>query len=176
MEDANVSWKCSTCGQSHSDIPLSFAADFPDMYTNLSRNDRDIRAVIGSDQCIVDEKWFFIRGCLEIPVIGENEVFLWGLWASVRQEIFDEIADSWTQEGREIFYRPFKGRLANSLSVYPETLNLKLEIRIQPAGVRPLFVIEEAEHPLAIEQQSGITQNRAMELASYLLHQSGSVP
>src|SRR5260370_28726108 len=46
-----------------------------------------------------------------------------------------------------------------------ETLNLKLEIVMQPVGPRPLFRIEEAGHPLAIEQQSGITCTRAMELA-----------
>jgi hypothetical protein len=151
---------------------LSFAADFPDMYANMKTDERDLRAIIGSDQCVVDEKWLFIRGCLEIPVIGQDEPFLWGLWASVRQEVYDEISDSWTQVGREKIRGPFKGRLANSLSVYPGTLNLKLEIRIQPVGTRPLFLIEEAEHPLAIEQRLGITHTRAMDLASVLVHQS----
>lgn len=167
-------WTCATCGKSHSDVPLSFAADFPDMYANLKGEERELRALIGTDQCIVDETWFFIRGCLEIPVLGHDEPFLWGVWASVRQDVFDEISDCWTQEGRERTHGPFKGRLANSLSVYPETLNLKLEICIQPAGTRPLFVIEEAEHQLAIEQQLGITRVRAMELASFLIHQGRS--
>jgi hypothetical protein len=166
------SWKCSVCGNPHSDLPLSFAADFPDMYAKLKREERDLRAVIGSDQCIVDEKWFFLRGCLEIPIVGQDEPFLWGLWASVRQEVYDEFADCWTQVGRENNHGPFKGRLANSLSVYPETLNLKLSILMQPIGVRPLFAIEEPEHPLAAEQQLGITQARAMDLSSLLLHQA----
>jgi len=156
MEGIDETWKCTTCGESHSDVPLSFAADFPDMYANLNSEDRDLRAVIGTDQCIVDEKWFFIRGCLEIPVVSYGEPFLWGVWTSVRREVFDEISDGWTQEGREKTHGPFKGRLANSLSVYPETLNLKIEIRIQPVGTRPLFVVEEAEHQLAIEQRLGI--------------------
>ena len=171
--DINEGWTCATCGKSHSDVPLSFAADFPDMYANLKSEDRDLRAVIGTDQCIVDEKWFFIRGCLEIPVVGHSEPFLWGVWASVRQEAYDEISDCWTQEGREKTHGSFKGRLANSLSVYPETLNLKVEIRLEPVGTRPLFVVEEVEHPLANEQRLGITRTRAMELASFLLHQGG---
>ena len=50
--------------------------------------------------------------------------------------------------------RPFKGKMATSLSVYPETLNLKLEIIVQPVGTRPLLRLEEAGHPLAIEQRS----------------------
>jgi hypothetical protein len=106
-------------------------------------------------------------------VLRHSEPFLWGLWTSVRQDVFDQIADCWTQEGREKTHGPFKGRLANSLSVYPETLNLKVEIRMQPAGTRPLFFVEEAEHQLAIEQRLGITRTRAMDLASFLLHQAG---
>ena len=65
---------------------------------------------------------------------------------------------------------PYKGRLNNSLAVYPETLNLKLEITLQPVGMRPLFKIQEETHPLAIEQQSGITCKRAMELVALLMH------
>jgi hypothetical protein len=54
---------------------ISFAADFPDMYANMDRDLRDTRAVIGSDQCIIDQKWFFIRGCLEVPIIGSQDPF-----------------------------------------------------------------------------------------------------
>lgn len=130
IEGNHKTWICATCGKSHSDVPLSFAADSPDRYANLKSEDRDLRGVIDTDQCIVDEKWFFVRGCLEIPILGDSEPFLWGLWALVRQEVFDEISDCWSQEGREKNHGPFKARLANSMSVYPETLNLKVEIRV----------------------------------------------
>jgi len=149
---------------------MSFAADFPDMYANLTRDQRDSRAVIASDQCIVDRQWFFLRGCLEIPIIGESEIFLWGLWASLHEQDFDLITDSWELEGREKARGPYKGRLANSLSLYPETLNLKLTIILQPVGTRPLFVIQEADHPLAAEQSTGISRKRASEIAALLLH------
>ena len=164
-------FRCTTCGKIHDEVPTSFAADFPDMYANMSREERDIRAVIGLDQCIVDQKWFFIRGCVEVPIVGSDEPFLWGLWASVREEAFDEISESWETEGRESTQPRFKGRIANSLSVYPETLNLKLQIAIQPVGTRPLFTLEDSQHLLAIEQQRGISRQRALELASLLLHQ-----
>jgi hypothetical protein len=163
-------YKCRTCGKEHKGMPLSFAAEFPDMYANLKREDRDARAIIGSDQCIIDHEWFFVRGCLEIPILGSDEIFLWGVWASVREEAFDEISECWELEGREKTHGPFKGRLANSLSVYPPTPNLKLRIVMQPVGTRPLFVIEE-EHPLATEQRGGISRDRAMDLAALLLHQ-----
>ena len=84
------SFVCRTCGQSHQEVPLSFAADFPDKYANMSESDRGTRALISSDQCIIDEELFFIRGCLPIPIVNSSEVFLWGLWAMVREEVFNE--------------------------------------------------------------------------------------
>ena len=170
------SYACVTCGKTHKDLPRSFAAEFPDMFANMDRDQRDARAVIGSDQCIIDQTWFFIRGCLEIPVLGSEEPFLWGLWASVREEVFDEIENSWESERRET-RGPFKGRLANSLAEYPPTLNLKIKLLLQPVGTRPLFIVEKTDHPLAIEQASGITPGRAMELAGMALHaQPGGFP
>jgi hypothetical protein len=167
-------YKCATCGEVHAGLPMSFAAEFPDQYSNMTRDERDARAVIGSDQCIIDQERFFIRGCLEIPIVGSDEVFLWGLWASVREEVFDEISECWKTVGREKCRRPFKGRLGNSLAEYPETLNLKLQLVLQPIWARPLFIVEETGHPLAIEQSLGITPERALEMASLLLHQARS--
>jgi len=144
------------------------------MYANMNRDERDARSVRGSDQYIIDQKWFFIRGCLEIPIIGSSHVFLWGLWVSVREEVFDEISECWELVGREKSRGPFKGRLGNSLSIYPETLNLKVQILMQPVGERPLLMIEEDDHQLAAEQKSGISRARAWELAALLLHQQPS--
>ena len=100
-----------------------------------------------------------------------DEIFLWGLWASVREEVFDEISACWETAGREKSHGPFKGRLGNSLSIYPPTLNLKVKIVIRPVGERPLFVVEEMDHELASQQSSGIALGRAMDIASLLLHQ-----
>ena|SRR5271163_1927971 len=171
-------YRCNTCGQYYTGIPFSFAADFSDQYANLSKQERDLRTTIGSDQCIVDSQSFYVRGLVEIPIIGSDQEFLWGVWALIREEIFDEISDCWELEGREKKYGPYKGRLANSLSIYPETLNLKLRIVLQPVGVRPLFILEDDQHTLGLQQQqsSGITQEQAIELASFLLHYEGSQP
>jgi len=169
---AEANFVCHVCGQSHDGVPPSFAADFPDMYASLSETDRGSRALISSDQCVIDEQWFFIRGCLEIPILESDGVFLWGLWASVKEEAFNEISAGWEEEGRERRLASVKARLANSLSVYPETINLKLRIVIQPVGTRPLFILEE-EHPLAAAQQRGMSRRDAAELSAELLHMPG---
>ncbi len=142
------SFRCSSCGQEHAGLPLSFAANYPDPYANLSAEARELHAIVSSDQCIIDQQEFYIRGCLEIPVIGTGEVFMWGLWARISEVAFDEISDHWESEGRETMIGPYKGRLANSLSIYPDTLNQLLEVRILPVGSRPLFLLEEPNNPL----------------------------
>jgi len=100
-------------------------------------------------------------------------MFVWGLWASVMETAFNEISESWEEKGRETRRGPFKARLANSLSVYPETLNVKLRIVIQPMGTRPHSMLEEEQHPLAMAQRHGISRVEAMELSSTLLHLQG---
>ena len=164
-------YKCATCGKVHEGLPMSFAADSPDMYADMTRNERDARCIRGSDQYVIDNTFFYVRGCLEIPIIDSDEVFLWGVWASVREEVFDEISECWNLAGRENIRGPFKGRIANSLSVYPTTLNLKIQILIQRVGQRPLFLVEENDHQLATEQRLGIDREKAMALAALLLHQ-----
>ena len=136
MQESSSS--CSSCGQVHAGVPRSFAADYPHPYATLSADARELRAVVGSDQCIIDGQEFFIWGCLEIPIIGTDEVFVWGLWARINEPAFDEISDHWETEGREALIGFYSGRLANALSIYPNTLNLRLEApRRKPSPVHP---------------------------------------
>jgi hypothetical protein len=70
VQTSTETWKCATCGKSHVGVPMSFAAEFPDMYANMKREERDTRALIGSDQCVIDQQRFFLWGCLEVPMLG----------------------------------------------------------------------------------------------------------
>jgi hypothetical protein len=153
----------------HEGTPLSFAADFPDRYANLSKDEREARAIVGSDQCILDGEEFYIRGCIELPIRDAEEIFLWGVWARVHEADYDEIAENWETEGREKRIGPYKARLANSLSIYPQTLNLILEIKIQPVGTRPRFFLEDEVHPMTVEKKTGLAREKAEEYACLLL-------
>ena len=47
QQEANVgdgsttTWRCGVCAESHAGVPMSFAVDFPDMYANMKREERD---------------------------------------------------------------------------------------------------------------------------------------
>ena len=124
--------------------PFSFAADFPDPYANLSNEERDAKAIIASDQCILDSQWFFLRGMIEIPILGSDEPFLWGVWASIRQEVFDEISDSWEEQGRETKYGPSSREIstqrlgrASGLSRWYSLPLRRIEMESQTAATPP---------------------------------------
>jgi len=134
----------------------------------MASDERDNRAVISSDQCIIDDNEFWIRGCLEIPIRDTDEIFIWGLWANLFEEDFDTIHDHWETPNRENLIGPFKGRLGNKLSLYPQTANLKLTIQIQPLGTRPLIFIDE-DHPLKSEQEEGISLETARRYSCMLM-------
>jgi hypothetical protein len=173
--DTGDPWKgfrCAQCGAIHSGLPQSYAVAFPDEYHLLSEVERKTRALIGSDQCVIDDEKYYIRGIIEIPIIGfPGELFLWGVWACVWKEDFDVISEHWNRAGRESLIGPFKGRLNNLLTGYKEsTRNLKCSIHIRPAGERPVFVMDEPTHALTREQRGGIDLERIAEFASQMLH------
>jgi hypothetical protein len=86
----------------------------------------------------------------------------------VHEEAFDEIDSHWDMDGRESIIGPYKGRLANKVTNYPGSMNLKLTIRIQPVGQRPLFFIDE-DHALAFDQRNGLSMAQAESYGCMLL-------
>lgn len=160
-------YKCLSCNEWHEGMPsLSFPA--PALYDELAEDERDARAYLGTDDCVVDETYFFVRGCLEIPVHGEAEPLTFSAWASLSAESYKAFAECFhTAERSHI--GPFFGWFSNSLPFYPETLNLKTSVQLRDDGIRPLILLEHTDHPLSIEQQNGISMERAAELLNRLI-------
>lgn len=126
--------------------------------------------LLSSDQCVVRGQHHFVKGLIEIPVIGGDEVFSWGVWVSLSRENFSRAAERWDVPGREA-EKPYFGWLTTDLSVYPATtLNLKTHVHTRPVGERPYVELEPTDHPLAVEQRTGITMDRVREIAVALLH------
>ncbi|HEX8683331.1 MAG TPA: DUF2199 domain-containing protein [Ardenticatenaceae bacterium] len=162
-------YTCRTCGQYHEGLPLSYGADAPYIWFDIPEEERDQRAFLSSDQCVIDERYFFIVGNLEIPIIGSDEIFSWTVWVSLSESNFERAAELWHEEGRES-EPPYLGWLSTSLPVYPPTLNLKTLVHTRPVGERPFIEVEPTDHPLAVEQREGITWEGIQEIAEQLLH------
>ncbi|MER7824936.1 DUF2199 domain-containing protein [Streptomyces sp. NPDC096097] len=122
--------------------------------------------LLSSDQCVIKAQHYFVKGLIEIPVIGSDEVFSWGVWVSLSRENFSRAADLWDTPGRES-EPPYFGWLTTELLVYPSTtLNLKTHVHTRPLGRRPSIELERTDHPLAVEQRTGITLDRVREIAA----------
>ena len=148
---------------------MSYGPNAPALWYTMPEEERDKRAELTSDLCFIDDKYFFILGRLEIPVLDAKEVFAWLVWVSLSEKSFARTMVLWEIAGRES-EPPFFGWLSTSLPCYPDTLHLKTNVHTRPVGERPFVELEPTDHPLAIEQREGITMKRVQEIAEEVLH------
>jgi len=162
-------FKCSSCEEIHEGIP-TFGYDFPIYYLDVPEEDRNERCELTSDTCIIDDELFFVRGCVEIPVHGESEPFIWGVWVSLSEKSFNRYLELYEVADRE-GEPPFFGWLNACFADYAtEDFNLKTSVHLRNDGVRPFIEIEPTDHPLAIEQHHGISKDRLTEIYELMLH------
>jgi hypothetical protein len=113
-------------------------------------------------------KVFFVRGCLEIPVQGAFNPFVWGVWVSLSKNRSKFVACLDTAKRSHI--GPFFGWHSAELPLYPSMENLKTRVHLREDGMRPYIELEPTEDPLALDQRCGITAERLAEICSRLEH------
>jgi hypothetical protein len=127
-------FQCHTCGKWHQGLPLDYAYDAPYYWSESLRADGD--SFLNSGFCVIKKKDFFVRGLIEIPVIGRDEPFRWGVWTSLSKSNFDRIVDLW-RDPKLLEEPPYFGWLSNSIDLYPHTLNLKINVHSKDISRRP---------------------------------------
>ncbi len=162
-------FRCPGCGKIHEGMP-SFGAEAPLSYYEVAESERASRCDLGSDDCVIDRQWFFVRGCLEIPVHGANEPFSWSVWVSLSEPNFRTWLTNFDQPRRS-HVGPFFGWLNAWLKPYPQTTNLKTNLHLRDNGVRPLIQLQACDHPLAVEQRDGIAKDRVAEIYAIMMHE-----
>jgi hypothetical protein len=165
----SFTFRCATCGEEHVGMP-TFGADAPLSYYAIPEAERDARCDLGSDECVIDDQHFFVRGCIEIPVQGHSDPFIWGVWTSLSQENFDAWVKVFGEPNRS-HIGPFFGWLNAFLKPYPDTMNLKTMVHLRDEGIRPYIELEPTDHPLAVEQRQGISVARVAEIYSMMVHE-----
>ena len=163
-----ASYTCSICGSTHDGAPLSWGPDAPDMWAEMPPEERSQRGEAGTDQTVIDDRHFFVRGRIEVPVTETGDTFAWLVWVEVSGKDFFKMSELWTVDGRETKAAPYSGSLANNLAIYERpTLGLSVRLHTRPVGVRP-FVEVLADHQLRDEQGRGITLHRVQEVYEQL--------
>jgi hypothetical protein len=161
-------FECATCGSVHEGIP-SFGWEYPAQYLAIPEAERATRATLSDDACVIDDEWFFVRGCLEIPVHGYHEPLSFGVWLSLSRASFARYAQMFDEVGRASGAR-FFGWLCTAIPGYPDTQLLKTMVQVRAWPTRPYVELERTDHPLAIEQREGVSPWRVQQLVERIMH------
>jgi hypothetical protein len=179
---ADLRWKCHHCEEWHAGPCLDFCYASPAYWREEHetasrkasllpwRKRRD--TFLDEDYCAIEDRDFFIRGIIHLPIIGAAETFRWGVWGSVSRENFEKLRGMHDAPSRTDLPRMFSW-LSNQIPEYPDTLNLKMYARIQEPGYCPCFQLERTEHPLSQEYHNGITAERVKAIMIARLRMNG---
>ncbi|MFL5242350.1 MAG: DUF2199 domain-containing protein [Gemmataceae bacterium] len=169
--DLQRGFTCRSCGKHHKQTPMDFGFERPSYYYSIPKSQRKKRCSLTSDLCVVDNEYFFIRGCLEIPVWGLPKPFVWGVWTSLSQANYKRTLAVWNKSTR-VKEPPYFGWLSSLLppDLYPDTLQLKTMVHTRKLKERPLVILESTDHPLAVEQREGMTLKRLKTVVGAILH------
>jgi hypothetical protein len=165
-----VAYHCTICGQEHHDLP-HLGTDYPAQWWHIPETERARRAQLTADTCVIDGRDHLVRGVIELPVLDSGQTFGFGVWVSQQREHFF----TYLQNPGSDRIGPFFGWLCTHISYYAEaTLLLKTRAHFRTGGLRPFIELEPTDHPLAVDQRSGITLARAWEIVHHY-HQPGRV-
>jgi hypothetical protein len=166
-------FKCSCCGEILDGPPLAWHFEAPDLWLAFSLEARKRHGELTSDQCVIDDQHFFVRGLIEIPILDGEGPFAWGAWVSLSKN-FERATALWRDPNR-VNEPAYFGWFCNSIPGYPETLHLKTAVHSREVGLRPLIELEATDHPLSVEQRNGITVARLQAIAGEMHHHNASV-
>jgi hypothetical protein len=164
-------YRCASCDETHAGLP-TWVAEAPLPWLDASAEERaagsldDALCTVGGHR--------FVRGDLDIPILGSRQRMSWGVWTSLSEQSFARTVEHWTDPDR-VRQPPCFGWLVTILppSIYPDTQLLKCMVHMRPPGHRPLVIVEPTAHPLAIDQRRGITRERAEAVTIELLRLLG---
>lgn len=162
------SFKCSTCGEVHEGSP-SFAFRAPDPYLEQTKEVQEA-GKLSSDLCRYEDEdgvHYFIRVCLEVPIHGVTEPFLWGVWVSLSEKNFARYVETYDHPDTSDCYF---GWLCNYLPYYPNTYALQTQVHPRDGNARPYIELDETDHPLSVDFREGINIEKAQEIAEQITH------
>jgi hypothetical protein len=133
-------WTCASCSDQHQGI-FDLGCAKPDFWNGpaLPGPNSAVHSsthFLSEDFCVIEGKYYFVRGLLSLPLIGlEGECFSYGVWSSLSQANFQLYVESF-DSGEQGQLGSWFGWFSNSLKGYPETAKLKCHVRPQDGRQR----------------------------------------
>jgi hypothetical protein len=171
---------CSICGEVHAGAP-AFAIDLPADALFLTPSERDERVEASPELCIIrpddhdpeGEALYFIRATLALPIQGSRRPFMWTLWVAQTEECFYDHAETLGESRAGV---TATGMLSVALPLYDDSAGdeplaeLPCTVAWWAAGKRPVITLGDGDHPLIVDQQEGMSEERAVALSEIMLH------
>jgi hypothetical protein len=168
QKSPRIRYRGPLSAETHEGFPALVYA-MPDVVFALTAAEREARAVVSSDLCILDDSRFFIRCGLSVPVLGCTDGLGYGPWVEVRVRDFTRYAVHFNGSGHPA-WSAAEGRLANAFPAHAQTtagLSCMIRLPADPTQ-RPAVEILDHDHPIAHEQIDGMSLPRAMEIVSQM--------
>ena len=162
-----MAFTCSVCGQDHDERLLDIRLGLPGDIHGLDPEERTQRAWLADDFAVLDDRRFFVRGLLELPIPSIGNRFAYGTWCEVAMPDFQELMRRWHSDEQ---FAPVQCVLANELDPYRDTTGLSATLHATSPDKLPTVELEDSPHELALDQRAGITVGRSDELAAVVLH------
>ncbi|MET0943828.1 MAG: DUF2199 domain-containing protein [Flavobacterium sp.] len=161
-------YTCACCNETFDEMPLCFGAEFPAYYFSVPLEEREQRIEYGGSWCYVDEEHFFHRGRLTIPIIDYHEDLVFNVWTTISEANFCVRMDLW-EDANRINQEPYFGWMQTDVPTYGKTISLKSIAIEQELGLVPEIKMIEENHPLTIDQENGITFEKAVAIVNEIM-------
>jgi hypothetical protein len=163
-----IRYRCPSCTDKHDGFP-ALAYAMPDVIFAMPVAERDARAVVSGDLCILDDDRYFIRCVMTVPVLGCDDTIEYGPWVEVDGRDFGRYAVHFNGGGHPAWLAA-EGCLANAFPASSQTtLGLSCMIRAaQDPSQRPRVEILDHMHALQGEQLNGVALPRALAIVSQM--------
>jgi hypothetical protein len=180
---ARLRWKCSSCEEWHYGPCLDYGFSAPYYWRTEYEDHRQDQPFLSSpdeiggkyflneDLCQIEGD-FFVRGLIQLAIIGTAKHFCWGVWGSLNRANFETLIEKGDSPD-PVDLPPMFSWLSSQISDYPDTLNLKMYARIGKHGQRPTFELDTGGHELAREYHEGITPKRVKRITLGLIGTGG---
>lgn len=167
-ENNQQGYKCSCCGETFDEMPLCFGNEYPAYYFAIPAEEREKRIEFGGSWCYVDEEHFFHKGRLTIPIIDYHEDLVFNVWTTISEANFCVRMDLWEDPNR-VNQEPYFGWMQTDVPTYGKTISLKTVAIEQEMGFIPEIKMIEENHPLTIDQENGITFDKAVAIVDQIM-------
>ena len=155
-----MAFRCATCDKWHDALPV-FGADRPDPCYDVPEERRSSDVFLTSDTCVVADKFFFVRGCVDIPIVDAEEMLSFGVWVSLEESNFFAFQDCLDEDNRS-HIGPFFGWLCTDIACYELSPEVKTIVHLRDHGLRPQVEIDPSDCLVGRDQAEGITLETAL--------------